>query len=203
MTVSEASARDLETIHKIHRSRIDVVTEAADAVFRVLDDIDLSRKARARYGIPGDAFLLVHVGGMNAHKNILGLLKAMLSVIASEAKTHLAIVGDTSGKGFWDNVEALKAFVRTHPPLASHVHFTNYIRDTALADLASLSISVDPETTTYAWGNTLQLADRYGLTVYDAAYLELAQRRSLPLASLDVPLCNAARKVGVGLVNAS
>ena len=135
MTVSEASARDLETIHKIHRSRIDVVTEAADAVFRVLDDIDLSRKARARYGIPGDAFLLVHVGGMNAHKNILGLLKAMLSVIASEAKTHLAIVGDTSGKGFWDNVEALKAFVRTHPPLASHVHFTNYISDTALAEL--------------------------------------------------------------------
>jgi len=80
---------------------------------------------------------------------------------------------------------------------------TAEFRDTALADLASLSISVDPETTTYAWGNTLQLADRYGLTVYDAAYLELAQRRSLPLASLDVPLCNAARNAGVGLVNAS
>jgi alpha-1,3-rhamnosyl/mannosyltransferase len=72
---------------------------------------------------------------MNAHKNILGLLKAMLSVIAMEAKTHLAIVGDTSGKGFWDNVEALKAFVRTNPPLASHIHFTDYISDAALAEL--------------------------------------------------------------------
>jgi alpha-1,3-rhamnosyl/mannosyltransferase len=92
-------------------------------------------KARASYGILEDAFLLVHVGGMNAHKNILGLLKAMPSIIAVEAKTHLAIVGDTSGKGFWDNIEVLKAFVRDNPPLSSHVHFTGYISDAALAEL--------------------------------------------------------------------
>ena len=135
MTVSQASAQDLETIHKFHKSRIDVVTEAADAVFCVLDDPAQGGKARARYGIPEDTFLLVHVGGMNAHKNILGLLKAMPSIIAAEAKSHLAIVGDMSGKGFWDNVDALKAFVRDNPPLSSHVHFTGYISDAALAEL--------------------------------------------------------------------
>ena len=59
--------------------------------------------------------LLVHVGGMNAHKNILGLLKAMPQIIAAEPKTHLALVGDTSGKGFWDNVDELKAFVAATP----------------------------------------------------------------------------------------
>jgi len=59
------------------------VTEAADAVFCVLDDPDQGGKARASYGIPEDT--------MNAHKNILGLLKAMPSIIAAEAKTHLAI----------------------------------------------------------------------------------------------------------------
>jgi alpha-1,3-rhamnosyl/mannosyltransferase len=135
MTVSQTSAQDLETIHKIDKSRIDVVTEGADALFRVLDDPTVGAKARASYGIPDDAFLLVHVGGMNAHKNILGLLKAMPLIIAGEAKTHLAIVGDTSGKGFWDNVDMLKAFVRDNPPLSSHVHFKGYINDAALAEL--------------------------------------------------------------------
>jgi alpha-1,3-rhamnosyl/mannosyltransferase len=135
MTVSQASAQDLATIHNFHQSRIDVVTEAADPVFRVLDDPALGSNARPQYGIPEDAFLLVHVGGMNAHKNILGLLRAMLLMSATDAKTHLAIVGDTSGKGFWDNVEVLKAFIRDHPPLSSRVHFTGYINDAALAEL--------------------------------------------------------------------
>ncbi len=73
-------------------------------------------------------------------------------------------------------------------------------RDAALADLAALNIAVDPSTGAMAWTTTLQLADRFGLTVYDAAYLELAQRRALPLASLDAPLCAAARELGVPVV---
>ena len=43
------------------------------------------------------------------------------------------------------------------------------------------------------------LADRHGLTVYDAAYLELAIRETLPLASLDSALIRAAEKSGVGM----
>jgi predicted nucleic acid-binding protein len=41
------------------------------------------------------------------------------------------------------------------------------------------------------------LAHRNGLTVYDAAYLELAIRQNLPLASLDRALCQAASNSGV------
>jgi predicted nucleic acid-binding protein len=66
-------------------------------------------------------------------------------------------------------------------------------RDAILADLASLPISVDAETDRQAWGATRQLAARHRLTLYDAAYLELAQRRSLPLATLDRELRDAAR----------
>jgi predicted nucleic acid-binding protein len=73
-------------------------------------------------------------------------------------------------------------------------------RDAALADLARLDISVDGETGNFAWKGTLQFADRFGLTVYDAAYLELAQRRSLPLASLDNALCAASRALGVPVI---
>lgn len=46
----------------------------------------------------------------------------------------------------------------------------------------------------------LPLARAHRLTIYDTLYLELAQRRGLPLASLDADLCAAARSVGVTVV---
>lgn len=73
-------------------------------------------------------------------------------------------------------------------------------RDLAIRHLGLLPIVVDPETDTYVWTATLRLADRFGLTVYDAAYLELAQRRSLPLASLDKELRTAGQALGVSML---
>jgi len=46
----------------------------------------------------------------------------------------------------------------------------------------------------------LSLARRHNLTVYDAAYLELALREGLDLATLDAELADAARAEGVRLV---
>ena len=65
-------------------------------------------------------------------------------------------------------------------------------RDAHLRDLAKYTIRTDPYTKTHAWTSTLTLADRHGLTLYDAAYLELALRRDLPLATLDCELRQAA-----------
>ena len=76
-------------------------------------------------------------------------------------------------------------------------------RDAALADLAVLPISIDAETDRQAWGATVRLAARHRLTVYDAAYLELAQRRGLPLATLDKELRDAATAEGVILLGRS
>ena len=76
-------------------------------------------------------------------------------------------------------------------------------RDRTLAELGRMGITTDPDTDSYAWTNTLQLADRFQLTVYDAAYLELAQRRSLPLATLDKPLRAAAGTLGITLFDAA
>lgn len=72
-------------------------------------------------------------------------------------------------------------------------------RRAALADLELLEIGVDEHTNARAWNETLRLADHVRLTVYDAAYLELAQRRSLPLATLDNALRTAARHLGIEL----
>jgi predicted nucleic acid-binding protein len=46
----------------------------------------------------------------------------------------------------------------------------------------------------------LGLARTHRLSVYDAVYLELAQRRALPLATLDKALIHAARSEKISLV---
>lgn len=58
------------------------------------------------------------------------------------------------------------------------------------------SIPIDT-TNDYAWGEALRLARAHRLSAYDAAYLELALRRGLPLATRDDKLTAAASVVGV------
>jgi predicted nucleic acid-binding protein len=73
-------------------------------------------------------------------------------------------------------------------------------RDGSLRELRALEIVVDPETDTHAWADTLTFAHRFDLTLYDAAYLELARRLRLPLASLDAKLRSAASAMGIALL---
>jgi predicted nucleic acid-binding protein len=73
---------------------------------------------------------------------------------------------------------------------------------TWLGFLGVLPIVVDGETTARAWGDTLGLARAHNLSAYDAAYLELAMRRGLPLATLDEKLKAAAAAVGVSMYSA-
>lgn len=75
-------------------------------------------------------------------------------------------------------------------------------RDASLTDLRALPIAIDRGTNRHAWSATLRLCDRFGLTSYDAAYLELALRRRLPLATLDGGLARAAEAENVPLVGA-
>lgn len=68
--------------------------------------------------------------------------------------------------------------------------------------LGGLPIIVDDETAARAWADTMHLSRAHNLTAYDAAYLELAIRRGLPLACLDGKLKFAAAAVGVSLYDA-
>jgi predicted nucleic acid-binding protein len=63
-----------------------------------------------------------------------------------------------------------------------------------LRKLEQFPVTVD---TTPNQAEVMALARRHRLTVYDAAYLELAQREGLPLATLDRALAEAARTEGV------
>ena len=73
-------------------------------------------------------------------------------------------------------------------------------RDASLADLAPLPITVDPETGRQALCAAAKLAARHRLTLYDAANLELARRRPLPLAALDSELRAAPAAEDVALL---
>jgi predicted nucleic acid-binding protein len=69
-----------------------------------------------------------------------------------------------------------------------------------LSRIAALPIFVDPIRVDRAFEQVLSLARQQQLTEYDAAYLELALRENLPLATLDVRLRRAARDAGIALL---
>ena len=66
-----------------------------------------------------------------------------------------------------------------------------------LIDSLDLGISIDDQ---HDASLLLEIARRHGLTVYEAAYLEVAFRRGLPLATLDGRLRQAAEDEGVAII---
>jgi predicted nucleic acid-binding protein len=70
----------------------------------------------------------------------------------------------------------------------------------ALAALSVFGVQVDAESEHAAWSDAFELARHHSLSVYDAAYLELAIRRRIPLATLDRELGAAAEAEGLQVI---
>jgi glycosyltransferase involved in cell wall biosynthesis len=135
MTVSAASKRDLESIFRIPEERIDVVSEAASQPFSRLSAPSRAQSARACHGISEGVPLFLTVGGLSPHKNVLALLRSFEVLLGEHPEVELAIVGDTSGEGFYDNVAELRSFVGERPRLRRQVRFTGYLPDDDLVAL--------------------------------------------------------------------
>jgi predicted nucleic acid-binding protein len=73
--------------------------------------------------------------------------------------------------------------------------------DTSLGEveLEDLPLYVDSLTANKSFSRTMSLARAYKLSSYDAAYLELALRKGLSIATLDKGLVKAAKKAYVGI----
>ena len=69
-----------------------------------------------------------------------------------------------------------------------------------LDDLARLPIVLERFPAEVVFGRIQRLSRKHALTAYDAAYLDLALDRSLPLATLDEDLARASKKARVRLV---
>jgi predicted nucleic acid-binding protein len=72
-------------------------------------------------------------------------------------------------------------------------------RQTALSWLRGLRLRIDHDAASLALSRLSELAAVHQLSVYDAAYLELAQRRGLALGCKDGPLRKAAKQAAVDL----
>lgn len=66
-----------------------------------------------------------------------------------------------------------------------------------IALIEGLPVGIEEQVAERVLHRVLALTREQGLSSYDAAYLELAMRRGLPIATLDVPLRQAAGRVGV------
>lgn len=69
--------------------------------------------------------------------------------------------------------------------------------DQFIAELKTLRIAADAESAARVFDDVHRLALDHRLTSYDAAYLELALRHGLPLATLDDELIRASEAAGV------
>jgi len=72
-------------------------------------------------------------------------------------------------------------------------------RQVALGWLQGLPVRIDTDASTLAFSRLSELADTYQLSIYDAGYLELAQRRKLAMGCKDGALRKAAKRAGVRL----
>lgn len=70
-------------------------------------------------------------------------------------------------------------------------------RKKAFDRIGALPLKEDGQGAEHVWTDCIDLADRHGLSLYDAIYLELAKRLRKPLATLDSRLALAAEKAGV------
>lgn len=70
----------------------------------------------------------------------------------------------------------------------------------AMSLLGRLPVETDADPGIHAFGKAPALARQYALTIYDAAYLELAMRHGATLATTDAALAKAAGKAGVALL---
>ena len=66
-----------------------------------------------------------------------------------------------------------------------------------LNKITALKISIGSPLNFREAGDILSIAREYGLSMYDASYVELARRAALPLATIDRKLDAAARKSGI------
>ena len=111
--------------------------------------------------------------------------------MATHAMHHVAEEGGVAPRIWWYELRnALLVNERRGRMSAQQVSAT-------LSDSLALGIAMDDQ---HDESRLLELARRYELTVYDAAYLEVAFRRGLPLATLDRQLREAAEAIGVAVV---
>jgi glycosyltransferase involved in cell wall biosynthesis len=132
VTVSESARAQIAAAFGCPAASIAVVGEGVHPAFRRLDDPARVREALARYRLPGEAPLLLVVGGLSPHKNLQGLFRALAAITG--APWHLAVVGDHANDSFHGCYPELLALSR-QLGLEHRLTFTGFVPDDDLVAL--------------------------------------------------------------------
>lgn len=139
-TVSNAARDEIVEHLRIPRERIAVILEAADPKFHPIENENEREAVRRKHGLGTRARLLLYVGGMAPHKNLIRLIDAFALARSSSHDVddvHLVLVGDPRGDGFHSHYDELTERLNTHTALSERVHFTGYVSDDDLCALYS------------------------------------------------------------------
>src|SRR5581483_10101196 len=139
VTVSEYSRRTLVERLNLPASRVAVVGEAADPVFRVLDNPQPTPCLK-ELGLDRDSRQIVYVGGFAPHKNVKTLVEAFAAVAARPglADLKLVLVGEHLNEVFYSESAALKRHIQERG-LENRVIFTGFLPDAELVVLLNLA----------------------------------------------------------------
>ncbi|MCA9321766.1 MAG: glycosyltransferase family 4 protein, partial [Planctomycetes bacterium] len=133
MTISEMSARDLEAVYAIPRSKVTVTTLAAGESFRPATPAE-QEAARRDSGLKAGDRWFVYLGGLNPHKRVDLILQAMAA--DGLEPCHLVLVGSWDGDRFHGAQSELQDFV-DQSGLADRVHWLGRRSDDELRPLLS------------------------------------------------------------------
>ena len=102
VTVSEFSRDGISEHFKLPRDNIKVVTEAADPIFRIVDDEHSISQVLAGYDLDLSTRFILYVGGIAPHKNLSSLVLAYSKLIQNDRfnDVKLVLVGDYEGDVF-------------------------------------------------------------------------------------------------------
>lgn len=133
VTVSEYARRGIVRKFNLPATRVAVVGEAADEIFRVLENPAPTERMRAR-GLDGR--FIAYVGGFAPHKNLGALLDAFCALARrpSFQDVKLALVGEHANEVYFSEFASLKARV-SESGLQERIVFTGFLPDAELVML--------------------------------------------------------------------
>jgi alpha-1,3-rhamnosyl/mannosyltransferase len=142
LTVSEFSARELNSVLGIPKNRIRVTSEAPAETYMPSSPAESAAAAR-RLGLPEGATWFIYVGGFNPHKRLDVLIRAHAALVKQnpEAAPYLILVGSIDRDGFYKNVDAIKAEI-TAGGTSDFVRWAGYVPDDELRHLHSGALAL-------------------------------------------------------------
>jgi predicted nucleic acid-binding protein len=126
---------------------------------------------------------------------------ALAWVLTDEANAEVLALLEDYGSARWHAPSHWPVEVANGLLMAERRRRIDLARVSAsIAKLSALEVALDDDGAASAFTRVLPLARVHGLTLYDALYLELAERLGFPLATLDQELRDAAKTIGVELL---